>query len=132
MSVYVCNAVPDAIPDAAKAKIAADITNIHCEVTGAPSTFVHAFFFEDAPQLPIDDRSVFLFGCIQGARTPSQERLLTGGMRQSIHAHAGVPLREIVVAMTEMPASWLMEGGQCPPAPGDEAHWLKARAPASV
>ena len=47
MPLYLCNAAKGAISDAAKPKIAADITRIHCEVTGAPPQFVHAFFVEE-------------------------------------------------------------------------------------
>ena len=36
MPLYICNAAKGAIDDAAKPKIAADITRVHCEVTGAP------------------------------------------------------------------------------------------------
>lgn len=69
MPFYMCNSVAGVIPENAKPKIAADITDIHCDTTGVPRTFVHAFFFEDAPQLPINGKSVFLFGSIRAGRT---------------------------------------------------------------
>ena len=69
MPLYMCNAVRGTIPEAAKQKIAADFTDIHCQITGAPRTFVHVFFFEDAPQLPVNGKRVFLFGSIRAGRT---------------------------------------------------------------
>lgn len=45
MPLYMCNAVKGTISDHAKQMIATDITDIHCNVTGAPRSFVHVFFF---------------------------------------------------------------------------------------
>lgn len=131
MPLYLCNAVKDTIPETAKSKIAADITNIHCAVTGTPSLFVHAFFFEDAPQQPLNGKTVFLFGNIHGGGTDEQKRVLVDRMRHSIHKHAGIPLREIVVDTTDIPASWVMEGGEIHPEPGKEEASLKAHDIAS-
>lgn len=126
MPIYMCNAVKGAISTAAKAKIASDITDIHCKVTGAPPTFVHVFFFEDAPQHPLDGKCVFLFGSIRSGRTPDQKRSLVDQMKQSIHGRSGVPMGEISVDTADVPASWVMEGGDVLPEPGEEENWLKA------
>lgn len=40
--------------------------------------------------------------------------------------HAGVPLSEIVVDTTDVPASWVMEVGEVLPEPGAEEVWLAA------
>ena len=127
MPLYMCNAVKDMIPETAKPKIAADITDIHCEVTGAPPTFVHAFFFEDAPQKPLDGKSVFVFGSIREGRSYDQKRSIVERVRESIHLHAGIPLSEIVVDTTDVPAGWVMEGGDLLPEPGEENQWLEAQ-----
>jgi phenylpyruvate tautomerase PptA (4-oxalocrotonate tautomerase family) len=126
MPLYMCNSVACVIPEDAKSKIAADITDIHCDITGAPRTFVHAFFFEDAPQLPINGKSVFLFGSIRAGRTHEQKAELVNRMKASINVHAGVPLNEIIVDTTDVPASWVMEGGEVLPEPGEEEVWLAA------
>lgn len=126
MPLYMCNSVSGVIPEDAKPKIAADITAIHCDITGAPRTFVHAFFFEDAPQLPINGKSVFLFGSIRAGRTDEQKAELVNRMKASIYTHASVPLSEIIVDTTDVPASWVMEGGQVLPEPGEEEAWLAA------
>ena len=124
MPLYMCNAVKGAISEEAKPKIAADITDIHCEVTGAPRTFVHVFFFEDAPQLPINGKSVFFFGSIRFGRTVEQKSDLVSRMKASISAHAGLPLNEIIADTIDVPASWVMEGGDVLPEPGEEDEWL--------
>lgn len=126
MPLYSCNAAKGAIPQDAKAKIADDITRIHCDITDAPATFVHAFFFEDAPHQPLGGKTAFLFGSIRAGRTDAQKQQLVDEMRQSIHTHAGIPLDEIEVMTADTPASWVMEGGDLLPEPGEEAEWLKA------
>ncbi|MEM7662118.1 MAG: tautomerase family protein [Pseudomonadota bacterium] len=124
MPLYMCNAVKGAIDDAAKPKIAEDITRIHCDVTGAPPEFVHAFFVEDSPAQPLDGKSAFLFGNIRAGRTDEQKAQIVSEMRQSIHQHTGIPLDEIKAATTDTPASWVLEGGEIMPEPGEEAEWM--------
>lgn len=126
MPLYVCNARKGLISDEAKAKIAKDITDIHCEVTDAPPTFVHAFFFEEAPHIPIGDGQALLFGQIRAGRTDEQKAQIVSRMRRSIHEHAGIALEAVSGATTDTPASWVMEGGDLLPEPGEEEAWLKA------
>ena len=126
MPLYSCNAAKGAIDDAVKPKIAEDITRIHCDVTGAPPTFVHAFFFEDAVHQPLGDKTAFLFGSIRAGRTDAQKAQIVDEMRQSIHTHTGIPLDEILVTTRDTPARWVMEGGDLLPEPGEEAAWLAA------
>ena len=125
MPLYICNAEKGAIDAVARTRIAADVTRIHCEVTGAPSTFVHVFFFEEAPHLALNGKAAFLFGNIRHGRTDAQKAEMTEAMRQSIHQHAGIALGGIATAMTDTPASWVMEGGDLLPEPGEEAEWLE-------
>lgn len=124
MPLYSCNSSPGAIPDAAKPKIAEDITRIHCDLTGAPPSFVHAFFFEDAPFQPRHGKTVFLFGTIREGRTDEQKAQIRDEMSASIAMHAGVPRDEILVLTRDTPASWVMEGGEILPEPGEEGNWF--------
>lgn len=126
MPLYICNAMAGKIDDAAKEKIAADITRIHCEVTDAPPTFVHAFFFEEAPFWKLGDKTAFLFGSIRAGRNDEQKAQIVDEMRQSIHTHTGIPLDDIAAITRDTPASWVMEGGDILPEPGEEAAWLAA------
>jgi len=121
MPLYMCNAVHGTIPETAKQKIATDLTNIHCEITSAPRTFVHVFFFEDAPLLPVNGKSVFLFGSMRAGRTEDQKHRILTGMTASISKHSGVPLDEIIADTIDVPASWVMEGGDVFPGPREES-----------
>lgn len=124
MPLYSCNAAAGAISEDAKPKIAADITRIHCDVTGAPPTFVHAFFFEDAPHQPLSGKTVFMFGRIRGGRTDAQKAQIIEEITASIHTHAGIPLDDIMMLTDDTPAKWVFEGGAVMPEPGEEAEWL--------
>ncbi|MEM9937250.1 MAG: tautomerase family protein [Pseudomonadota bacterium] len=124
MPLYLCNAAKGAIKDTAKPKIAADITRIHCDVTGAPPQFVHAFFVEEAAAPPIDGKKAVLFGSIRGGRTEAQKAQIIAEMRQSIQTHAGIALDDIGMVTADVPASWAFEGGDIMPEPGEEAEWL--------
>lgn len=124
MPLYSCNAAPGAISEDAKPKIAADITRVHCDVTGAPPAFVHAFFFEDAPHQPLDGKTAFMFGSIRAGRTDAQKAQIIEEITASIHTHAGIPLDEIMMLTSDTPAKWVFEGGAVMPEPGEEAEWL--------
>ena len=104
MPLYVCNAQKGAIPEDAKAKIASDITRIHCDVTGAPPTFVHAFFFEESNTPPLGENTAVLFGSIRAGRTDEQKRQICEQMCQSISTHAGLDLASIFVMTADTPA----------------------------
>ena len=129
MPLYICNSRAGTIPEPARAEIAADITRIHCEVTGAPPQFVHAFFLEDAASPPLDGgRRAIVAGSIRGGRNAGQKQAIIDGIRASIVTHTGIPLDETAVVTTDVPASWAMEGGEVMPEPGEEAAWLAAHA----
>ncbi len=129
MPLYVCNAAKGAIKDDAKPKIAADITRIHCDVTGAPPEFVHAFFVEDAPNQPLGEKTAFLFGSIRAGRNDKQRAQIVSQMRQSIETHAGIALDQIDMVTVDVPASWVLEGGAIMPEPGEEAEWMAKHHP---
>ena len=124
MPLYLCNSPKGKIADAAKPKIAADITRIHCDVTGAPPEFVHAFFVEESPAQPLGDNQAMLFGSIRAGRTADQKAEIIAQMRRSIAEHAGIALDNIAMVTADVPASWAFEGGAVMPEPGEEAAWL--------
>ena len=126
MPLYICNAKAGTVPQDAKAKIADDITRIHCDVTGAPPTFVHVFFFEDGPQPPLGDKTAMIFGQIRAGRTEEQKAQIRTEMGASLAQHCGIAADELTVFTTDTPASWVMEGGDVLPEPGEEEAWLAA------
>ncbi|MEL7198480.1 MAG: tautomerase family protein [Pseudomonadota bacterium] len=124
MPLYICNAKAGAVPEEAKAKIADDVTRIHCEVTDAPPTHVHVFHFADGPMPPLGDKSVMLYGQIRHGRTDAQKADTVAQMTASVIEHTGLSQDAIHVFTTDTPASWVMEGGDVLPEPGEEEEWL--------
>lgn len=111
-----------------RARIAEQVTRIHCETTGALPIFVHAFFAEDTKaQLPAGKQAVVL-GSIRAGRTAEQKQRLVTQMTSAIAAILGRREDEILVRTVDIPASWVMEGGRVLPEPGDEQVWLTERA----
>lgn len=117
MQLYLCNSVLGTIPENAKAKIAAEITEFNCRIVGASPAFTHVFFLEDAPRRPLNGKSVFLCCNIHGPVPEVLNKALVDRVRMTIHKYAGVSLREIVVGTSEIPANCVMEGGNVSPDP---------------
>ncbi len=127
MPLYICNSGKDAIDAAAKEKIARDITDIHCEVTGAPEIFVHVVFFEESPQVPLGDKALAVRGTIRKGRSSEQKEQIAAAVRASLVQHGRVAEDEAHAEIRETPASWVLEGGEIMPEPGEEAAWFAAQ-----
>lgn len=125
MPLYICNSIKGTIPATAKSRIATEITDIHCQLTGAPRTFVHVFFLEDATMPPLSDYSVMLMGSIRHGRDDDTKISLTTKMSGAIAHHASLDNEKIGMTLLDVPASWVMEGGEVLPEPGEEEQWLK-------
>lgn len=126
MPVYVVNSKPETVPEPTKALIARDITQIHCDVTGAPAKFVHVFFFENGPIPPLGEQSAMVYGQIRSGRTDAQKAQICSDMQASVCKHAALDPSEVQVFTTDTPASWVMEGGDVLPEPGEEDALLAA------
>ena len=124
MPLYRCTVAEGLTSFEQRSLIAKEITRIHCEITGAPAEFVHAFFAEDADgQLP-DGQQAFVLGSIRAGRTPAQKQQLASDMRRTLAAIVGLGEDEVTVVTVDMPARWIMEGGDILPEPGEEEEWL--------
>ena len=126
MPLYIVNSKPGSVAQAAKEKIAADITRIHCDVTDAPAKFVHVFFFEDGPMPPLGDKHAMVYGQIRHGRTDAQKAQICTEMKASVVGHCGLSADDVHAFTTDTPASWVMEGGDVLPEPGEEEAWLAA------
>jgi phenylpyruvate tautomerase PptA (4-oxalocrotonate tautomerase family) len=122
MPLYICSAPADALDDERRRRLAEAITRIHCEVTGAPAMFVHVIF--DASQ----DRQVSVFGTIRAGRSEETKTLLKSRLAQAVAEAAAIDAAKVGVVTSDVPASWVMEGGAVLPEPGEEEAWLSAHA----
>jgi phenylpyruvate tautomerase PptA (4-oxalocrotonate tautomerase family) len=124
MPLYRCAIPAGALTGEQKAAIADDITTVHCEVTGAPATFVHVFYFDAAP----GTEGYEVQGSIRAGRTEQQHADIHRRIRDAFVAVAGASPDGVRIATTELPASWVMEGGEIMPEPGEEEAWLARHA----
>lgn len=101
------------------------IMNIHCGITGAPETFVNVFFWEN---VPLKDGIVLnVLAGVRKGRGPKMNALLKSEMLKGVSELMNVPEFQTELVMSEMPAQWIMEGGEILPEPGEEAmcEWLQ-------
>ncbi len=135
MPLYICAADKDAISAEAKSLIAKEVTRVHCDITGAPPSFVHCFFFDrnDAQFGLLKhlfnssiDKPFVLFGNLRAGRTEETKDRVINDMCSGVASILGVGRDQIDMATQDIPAKWVMEGGDLLPEPGEEEAWLKA------
>ena len=124
MPLYRCTVAPGTTSTEQRALIAKEITRIHCEITGAPEKFVHAFFAEDAEGKLPDGKQAVVLGGIRAGRAAEQKEQLVSDMRRSVASILGRSEDQVLVATADVPARWVMEGGEILPEPGEEEAWL--------
>ncbi len=105
------------------------ITDIHCGITGAPRTFVQVVFSHGVPLRAGAHLNVL--GNVRKGRTGEMNDLLKQDLREGIAAIMNAPVTTIDLSLFEVPAGWVMEGGEVLPEPGEEEHceWLKEEHP---
>jgi len=125
MPLYRCAIREGLSSEAQRAQIAREVVRIHCGVTGAPLSFVHAFFQErPSSELP-DGQVAFVFGTIRWGRTDEQTAEIVSELRSSVATALGCADAQVGVATADIPSKWNMEGGSLLPEPGEEAAWLE-------
>jgi phenylpyruvate tautomerase PptA (4-oxalocrotonate tautomerase family) len=125
MPLYRCSVVEDSTTEAQRAHIAKEIVRIHCDITGAPASFVHAFFAQrPASELPGGVRA-FVLGSIRWGRSDDQKAQIVAELGDVLADVLGCERAEVAVATVDVPSKWIMEGGELLPEPGEEAAWLE-------
>ena len=122
----------DNFPEDLRQGVADIITDVHCELTGAPRTFVNVIFNEG---IPIEKHLDFhLLGNIRQGRTGEQRLQLADTLAERLGKLLNAPPQSRQVELFDVPASWVMEGGAILPEPGspEEAAWNAGNIPAMV
>ena len=124
MPLYVVSS-QSSIPVPKRAELANLIMNVHCGITGAPETFVNVTFMENTP---LNDGIVLnVIGNVRKGRTSEMSDLLKQEQIKNIAQVMNVPEFQMELSLFEVPANWVMEGGEVLPEPGEEAmcDWLQ-------
>ena len=129
MPLYACFIQEGALTRAQKAEIAGEITRIHCDLTGAPPSFVYVRFHTTAPGDGYTGgkpaKSAVLDGTVRAGRSPEIKEKLIRELYTMYQRISGIPQWDLVVAIREIPASGVMEAGHILPEPNEEAAWLE-------
>lgn len=135
MPTYECRAPAGLLDAAQRARIAADVTRIHREVTGAADYFAQVIFSEVAAGAwflggaPLAGPHLFLHGHVRAGRSAADRMRLVRRLVAALADGASLPLRAVWVYVTELPPRAMAEYGHILPEPGDEAAWFAALPP---
>ena len=128
MPLYRCTISEGLTTYEQRLEIEKEITRIHCEVTGAPPVFVHAFFVEDRVGMMAESTRAIVIGSIRAGRTSEQRERIVSHIKDAFARVCSVEADQMIVALVDVPARWVMEGGAIMPEPGQEAAWLEKHA----
>lgn len=124
MPLYRCTAPAGTLDDSQRAAIAVAFTDIHCDLTGAPRTFVHVQFHHQPAQA---GRTPFsLHAGIRAGRDQTLTESLIRRCVEAVARIADVPAAQISMRTSSTQASWILEGGRVLPEPGEEEAWVAA------
>ena len=129
MPFYTCIHEDGLLDATSKQTIARGITDIHCELTGAPRHFVHVLFQAYAPgdcyTGGAPSKVANLRGAIRlGRSQETKETLLTRLTDLWRQSCPQTDLPDIVVSVMENAGTNVMEGGVVLPHPKDDDSWM--------
>ena len=132
MPTYTVTAPQGRLSGEQKAKIAAAITRIHHDVTGAPTYFAQVIFSEPAAGnwfvggAPLAEDQVFVHGQIRGGRTAENKKKLLLQILDAVAAAAQMPRGHVWVYIVDLLPAQMAEFGHILPEPGEDAAWTAA------
>lgn len=128
MPFYTCISKNGLLNQTQKDELATGITNIHCELTGAPRHFVHVFFDyydgSDAFSGGQPSNAALVRGSIRLGRPQElKESLLQRLSDLWLDVCPATKKEDLLVTLIEVPGTDVMEGGVLLPHPKDDAEW---------
>jgi phenylpyruvate tautomerase PptA (4-oxalocrotonate tautomerase family) len=132
MPTYVCTIKEGRLSPDQKSRIAAEITRIHCEVTGAPAFFAQVIFEEIKSGnhfmggVPLVHDQIFVYGRVRAGRSIQEKLKLIKLMGEAVGKAAGVSRTGVWIYIAELPPRQMIEYGHVLPEPGDEQVWTNA------
>jgi phenylpyruvate tautomerase PptA (4-oxalocrotonate tautomerase family) len=107
-----------------RAEVAAAVTKVHTEVTGAPAAYVHCSFVEVAPGSvfvagqPVEGPR--MVGIIRAGRSVEVRARLIHGIADAWCAVTGDAKQDLAIFIQEVPGANVMEDGVILPEAADE------------
>ena len=128
MPVYQCYSPKGLLTNSVKAKIAEEITAIHCNATGAPELYVNVLFQEtsegDCFVAGQPATHSYIFGGIRHGRDLEVRQGMLRDLSQMWTRLTGQSEAEVFVALNEANPQNVMESGLILPEPGKEQQWF--------
>ena len=135
MPTYTVSSLKNRLTDPQKASLAAALTDIHCQVTGAPRYFVQVIFV-DVPTnnyfiagKRLEHDNIFIHGQIRAGRPLSIKHQIIEAIMAATANIAETDSASIQVYIVDVPADQIAEWGQILPLPGQEESWDAAIPP---
>jgi phenylpyruvate tautomerase PptA (4-oxalocrotonate tautomerase family) len=136
MPTYVCTVREGQLSPDQKSRVAAEVTRIHSEVTGAPTFFAQVIFEEVKPGnhfmggVPlVHDQlydQIFVYGRVRAGRSIQDKLKMIKLMAEAVGEAAGVRRTGVWIYIAELPPRQMIEYGYVLPDPGDEEVWTNA------
>lgn len=132
MPTYTVNAPDGRLSSEQKNRIAAEITRIHHEVTGAPSFFAQVIFVDVkggnyfVGGVALSSDQIFVHGQIRAGRSADDKHRLLLRILPAVAVAASMPNSHVWMYLVDLPAAQMAEFGQILPEPGGEAAWTAA------
>jgi phenylpyruvate tautomerase PptA (4-oxalocrotonate tautomerase family) len=132
MPTYTVSAPESRLSDQQKRRIAAEITRVHHEVTGAPSFFAQVIFADIKPGnyfvggAPLASDQLFVHGQIRAGRSADEKHRLLVQLLEATAIAAEMHGSHVWVYLVDLPAAQMAEFGHVLPEPGQEAAWASA------
>jgi phenylpyruvate tautomerase PptA (4-oxalocrotonate tautomerase family) len=131
MPTYLCFSQTGTLTADQRADLAARITGIHTQATGAPLSFTQ-LVFQEVPAnghfiggRPADARTVWVYGHIREGRTDAAKNELVLGIRDHVSTVTGVDQQHVWVYLNELGAAEMVEFGHVLPQHGQEDAWMQ-------
>ena len=131
MPFYHAQVRPNLMNEARRQEFSRHVVDVHCDVTNAPPSFVHALVTE-SDDLPSGQNAV-INGTIRAGRNDDQKQEIHERLAVSLAGHGGVDVASVTAATRDIQASFTMEGGVLLPEPGspEEEAWKASGGPAA-
>lgn len=130
MPTYQITAVVNRLSKTQKCDLAASITKIHCQVTGAPAYFAQVIF-NDVPEnnyfiagKPVTEDIVYIHGQIRAGRDLQAKQKIIMEILEVTAEITHVDKSNIQVYIIDVPAKQIAEWGKILPNPDEEAEWV--------
>jgi phenylpyruvate tautomerase PptA (4-oxalocrotonate tautomerase family) len=127
MPIYQCYSPQRLLAKSDKGKIAAEITRIHCEVTGERPAFVNVLFLDmpEGTSFTAGQPSTrsFVMGEIRHGRDVEARHTLLRNLSQMWIQHTNQSEAELIVALRETPSENATQTGLIFAEPGDDQRW---------